>query len=162
LVGQIEELRKKYDISKIVVDTGGLGKKIAEEMSRRYKIACIPAEKVRKVEYIELMNDAMRTGTLLAKANSRYAQDCMKVEWDRAKSTPDKKVISSRFHSDICEAVLYAWRESYSFTHSPEAPKPPYGSKQWSDEEAQRLEEQAEQYFTEQEEASKGFGDFGN
>ena len=160
LVQQIETLRMQYDFSKIVVDTGGLGKKISEEISKRYKISVQPAEKIRKVEYIELMNDALRTGKLKAKEDSVFAHDCMRVEWDLDKSTPDKKVISRRFHSDICEAVLYAWRESYSYTHAPVPIKPKYGSKEWQLEEINRMEEQAEEYFKNLEDTNKN-NDFG-
>lgn len=159
LVSQIEQLRSKYDITKVVVDQGGLGKKIAEELSRRYKIAVQPAEKVRKVEFIELMNDCLRTGTLLAKKDSRFAEDCMKVEWDGDKSTPDKKIISKRFHSDICEAVLYAWRESYGFTHKNAVSKPKYGSKEWAKGEEDRMfEATVERLTKEQEEALDMWG----
>lgn len=151
LVEQINTIRLKYDVSKIVVDTGGLGKKIAEELSKRYLIHVQPAEKVRKVEFIELMNDDLRTGKLRAKADSDFALDCMRVEWDMDKSTPDKKVISKRYHSDICEAVLYAWRESYSYTHAPVKPKATYGSPEWAKEQTTQMEEEAQAFFEEQE-----------
>jgi len=126
LCAQIDKLRTKYDFSKIIIDTAGLGKKITDEISRRYEIPMVPAEKARKLEYIELMNDALRTGKLKIKALSKFAQDANKVEWDKDKSTPDKKVISDRFHSDIADAVLYAWRESYSYTFkkAPDKPRP--------------------------------------
>jgi hypothetical protein len=155
LVEQITGLKKKYDISKIVMDTGGLGKKISEEIIRRYKIPIQPAEKTRKFEYIELMNAALRTGQLMAKDNSLFAQDSYKVEWDRDKTKPDKKVISDRFHSDICEAVLYAWRESYSFTHVPEKSRPKQGQPGYAEAEAERLEALAEEHFTRLEDAEK-------
>ena len=155
LVNQIEILQKEYDISKIVMDMGGLGKKIAEEIIRRYKIPVEAAEKSRKNEYIELLNDALRTGSLLIKANSRFAHDAMRVEWDLDKSTPERKVVSKRYHSDICDAVLYAWRCSYSFTYEAPKAKPMYGSKEYWDEEAQRLEEQAEEHFKNLEEMTK-------
>jgi hypothetical protein len=139
LCKQIDRLKGLYPISKIVVDTGGLGKKIAEEIGKRYTIPMQAAEKNRKVEYIELMNDALRTGRLLVKANSLFAHDAQKVEWDHDHSTPDKRVISKRFHSDICEAVLYAWRESYSYSYQPEAQRPIYGSKLWGDAETDKM-----------------------
>lgn len=153
LVQQIELLRSKYDISKVVMDTAGLGKKIGEELSRRYKIAILPAEKQRKVEFIELMNDALRTGKLKAPKTSRFAQDCMKVEWDPDRSTPDKRVISKRFHSDICEAVLYGWRESYSYSHEAKKPKIKPYSKEWFDQQKSEMEEAAEEFFKRQEQA---------
>lgn len=143
LVLQIEALRSVYDFTKIVIDTAGLGKKIGEEISKRYKIAVTPAEKQRKLEYIELMNDALRTGVLKAKENGQFASDCMKVEWDNDRSRPDKRIISNRFHSDICEAVLYAWREVYAYTYQNETKPITTGSKEWLDE----LEEKALAHF---------------
>lgn len=151
LVGQIESLRIRYDFTKIVIDTAGLGKKIGEEISKRYKIAVTPAEKARKLEYIELMNDALRTGVLRAKSNGLFASDAMRVEWDNDRSRPDKRVISSRFHSDICEAVLYAWREVYAYTYHVEAKAPQEGSPQWLDE----LEQKALEHFKAQEDANR-------
>jgi hypothetical protein len=139
LVSQIDSLRGKYPFEKIVMDQGGLGKKIAEEIIRRYKIAVEPAEKNRKLEYIELMNDALRTGTLKCKKDSTFASDALKVEWDMDKSTPDKMKVSNRFHSDICDAVLYAWRASYAFTHSPEKVSMKYGSKEWAKQEEEDM-----------------------
>lgn len=139
LCAQIEVLTKKYDISKIVVDTGGLGKKITEEIQKRFLVPMVAAEKVRKSEFIELMNDAMRTGKFKIKAGSKFAFDAQKVEWDHDKSTPDKKVISDRFHSDICEAVLYAWRESYGFTYKTPATKPEFGTVEWALEESEKM-----------------------
>jgi hypothetical protein len=128
LMSQIDELQKQYGCYKIVVDQGGLGKKLAESMTERYGQMVVAAEKHRKNEFIELMNDALRTGRLKAKVGSRFEHDCKMVEWDKDKTTPDKRVVSDRFHSDVCDAVLYAWRESYSFTHVPSIPKPKPGT----------------------------------
>ena len=139
LCKQIDELRKRYEITKIIVDTGGLGKKITEEISKRYTIPMQAAEKTRKMEYIELMNDALRTGRLRIKSTSLFAHDAMKVQWDWDKSTPDKKVISDRYHSDICEAVLYAWRESYSYTYQKPEVEPEYGTKAWGDKQGELM-----------------------
>lgn len=142
LIAQIESLRAKYDVYKIIMDMGGLGKKIGEELSRRYKIPVEPAEKQRKMEHIELLNDALRTGHFKAKKESQFAKDAMVVEFNTEKSTPDRKVISERFHSDICDAVLYGWFASYSFSF--EAPKqgPKPGSKEWAKEEEDKMWEQ--------------------
>lgn len=139
LVEQVQQLCTKYNVDKIVVDTGGLGKKITEEISKRFSIPMVAAEKVRKAEFIELMNDAMRTGKLMIKAGSQFAHDSLKVEWDHEHSTPDRKVISKRFHSDICEAVLYAWRECYSYTYQKVVEEPDFGTKAWSDAQADMM-----------------------
>jgi hypothetical protein len=155
LCQQIDKIRDKYPITKIIVDTGGLGKKITEEISKRYEIPMVAAEKVRKVEYIELMNDALRTGSLRIKSESQFAHDAMKVEWDHDKSTPDKKVISARFHSDICEAVLYVWRESYAYTYKKQQVEPEYGTKLWSDRQSELMFQDALDKATERQELEK-------
>lgn len=123
LAEKIGSLIKKYDPMKVVMDTGGLGKKISEELQKRYSLPITSAEKSRKFEYIEILNDAMRTGRFFAKESSAFAQDCMMVEWDKDKSNGDKLVVSDKFHSDICDAVLYAFREALHWLYEPEIPK---------------------------------------
>jgi phage terminase large subunit len=122
LTGQIAELIQKYDPLRIVMDTGGLGKKIADELRRRSSLPIQAAEKTRKHEYIELLNDALRTGSFFAKKQSRFAQDSKLIEWDFDKTTPDKRVIKSEPHSDICDAVLYAYREALHWLSEPAKP----------------------------------------
>lgn len=136
----IERLMRKYDPDKIVMDTGGLGKKIAEEMRRRYSLPIVSAEKTRKIEYIELFNDALRTRKFFAKKDTRFAQDSMKLKWDYDKSTPDKLVISDSFHSDSIDAVLYGYRESLHWHFEPEVIKPKPGAKDWYLRQAEEME----------------------
>lgn len=158
LCSQIEQLCNKYSISKIVVDTGGLGKKITEEIQKRFLIPMVAAEKTRKAEFIELMNDAMRTGALKIKSTSKFAYDAQKVEWDHDKSTPDKRVISDRFHSDICEAVLYAWRESYAFTFKAKPDYPEFGSVAWSNSQSEAMFNAELAKYQEKRDAEREYG----
>lgn len=139
LCKQIDELNDTYKFNRMVLDTGGLGKKITEEISKRYSCPMLAADKVRKVEKIELLNDALRTGRFKARATSRFSDDAAKVEWDHDKSTPDRRVVSSRFHSDICDAVLYAFTESYHYTYEKPVEEPEYGTKAWSDKESEEM-----------------------
>lgn len=155
LFNQIELLRKRYSPYKMVIDTGGLGMKISEEMRRRWRIPVQPAEKVRKFENLEILNDALRTGRVRAKATSRFAQDSMLLEWDMDKLRPDRKAISQRFHSDIIDAVLYAFRESPAYSY--EAPKaiPKCGSEEWALEEEKKMREAAEERVRAQKEMER-------
>jgi hypothetical protein len=160
LAEKLTGLIKKYQPHSVVMDTGGLGKKIAEEIQARHKLPIRAAEKSRKFEYIELLNDAMRSGRFFVPRGSRFAQDAMLVEWDREKSTNDKLVVSDRFHSDICDAVLYAFRESLHWLHEPKPPAgPAVGSAAWAKEEEDRMEEyaieQAERQAREEEEEAE-------
>ena len=147
LVGQIEQLRKRWDITKIVMDTGGLGLKIAEEIQRRFGIPLEAADKRRKMENLALLNDSLRRGQFKARPSGMFAHDTRVVEWDRDKSRPDRLVVSNRYHSDVIDAVLYAWKETpaYAYRKEPEKPKP--STKEWQDAEQARLEELAEAHF---------------
>jgi hypothetical protein len=102
LAAQIDVVIASYDPLKVVMDTGGLGKKIAEEMRRRYTLPIVAAEKVRKFEFIELINDAMRMGRFFAKKESRFAEDCGRLKWETDITNPEKPKISDNFHSDVC------------------------------------------------------------
>lgn len=161
LVEQMNVMHKKYDISKVVMDEGGLGKKLAEEVRRRYGINVEPADKARKQENVELLNDSLRLGLFKAKSASRFAQDSYLVQVDWEKSTPNKIIIKKKPHSDIIDAVLYAFKESYGFTHKTEAEKPRYGSKEWADQQVSSMfEAELEGLQKEQEYAKWAKGEF--
>lgn len=127
---RLKALELQYKPLAVVLDTGALGKKIAAELTSRWGIKIDAAEKERKLEHIELLNDAMRTGLFHAKKDSRFAQDCMLVEWDR--SNPEKPKISERYHSDIADAVLYGYRRAKQWLFvPPETEAPRHGSPEW-------------------------------
>lgn len=160
LVGQIEVLRHKYEISKMVIDQGGLGLKIAEEIRRRHAIPVIGAEKQRKQETVEFLNDHLRRGVFKAKKDSRFATDSYLVQIDWDKTTPDKIVIKKQPHSDIIDAVIYAFKESPAYTYTaPPKPKAPWGTLEYQDAVQAELEEQAQAYFEAQEDLAKQTND---
>lgn len=143
LAQRIEALVKKYDPMTIVMDTGGLGKKIAEEIQTRYSIPIKAAEKVRKIEFIEILNDAMRTERFFAKRSSRFAQDSMLIEWDKESIEPK---ISDAYHSDAVDSSIYAYRECLHWLEEPTKPRPKPNSMEEKqadiDEHMERLEQQ--------------------
>lgn len=132
LVEQVQGLQKKYPFVKMVIDEGGLGKKLAEEMRRRHGIPVEPADKARKQENVELLNDSIRLGKFKAKSASRFALDSYLVQIDWDKSTPSKIVIKKDPHSDIIDAVLYAFKESPAYAFKKPDPEPKHGSPEWS------------------------------
>lgn len=160
LAEQIEQLRKRYDISKMVIDQGGLGLKAAEEIRRRHHLPVVGAEKQRKQETVEFLNDHLRRGTFKARANSQFAKDSYLIQIDWERSTPDRIVIKKQPHSDIIDAVLYAFKESPAFTYQKPIPRAEPGTAKWFDEEAERLEEQAVEHFTRQAELETEPDDF--
>lgn len=129
---RLKKLYTELNPMAVVVDFGGLGEKIAEELRSRWGLPVEAAEKSRKAENIELLNDAMRTGRFFASRQSRFAQDCALVEWDRDKSTPDRMVISDRYHSDACDMVLYGFRKALHWLSEDKPKEPAYGSREWA------------------------------
>jgi hypothetical protein len=151
LAQQIHGLIKKYEPAKIKIDAGALGKKISEELIRRHQLPVQAAEKNRKLEYIELLNDDLRTGKLRVKNTSTCANDYSMIQWDVMKK--EKRTVSDSFHSDIADAVLYAWRECLHFS-SESNEKPRYSDKEkvdkfWEDEE-RKLQEKDDKEWWEQ------------
>jgi hypothetical protein len=160
LVDQINMLGRKYSFSKMIIDEGGLGKKVAEEIRRRHHIPVQPADKARKQENVQFLNDALRSGRFKAKKTSRFAQDSFLVEVDRAKSTPSKIKLSDKYHSDIIDAVLYGFKESPAFTYEPPKPGPKYGTKEWADaQEDEMWEAELEGHVAEANRLKGGYSD---
>ena len=151
LVQQINSLRDKYSISKMVIDEGGLGKKLAEELRRRHHIPVQPADKSRKMENVAFLNDALRLGKFKAKRNSAFAQDSYAVQIDHEKSTPDRIIVKKGFHSDIIDAVLYGFKESPAFTYQKPVVLPKYGTPEWYVKEVLDMEKNAVEYFESEE-----------
>lgn len=143
LAVMIGDAIKKYEPHSIVIDAGALGKKINLELNRRFNLPIKAAEKSRKFEYIALLNDALRTGKFFAKETGLFANDSMLVEKDKEKSTNEKIVVSDRFHSDITDAVLYAYRESLHFLSEPAPQKIYLGTPEWYQKQKEEMEEQA-------------------
>lgn len=150
LVNQINVLQKKYDICKMVIDEGGLGKKVAEEMRRRHAVPVEAADKARKQETVEFFNDALRLGFFKAHKDSRFTQDTYLIQIDWDKSRPDKIVIKKDPHSDIIDAVLYAFKESPAFTYREPERKLIPGTKEWADAQQDSMFEAAQAHFEEQ------------
>lgn len=140
MMNKVRELEAKYQPLAIVADFAALGMKIAGEISSRTSVPVEAADKARKLEHIEWLNDALRTHRFFAPRTSRFAQDCALVEWDRTKF--EKPKISDKFHSDICDAVLYAYVKALHWLHVPAAPTPArIGTAEWHAEERRRQQE---------------------
>lgn len=149
LIDQIKLLQTKYDCSKIVFDEGGGGKKMAEEIRRRHSINIEPADKPRKQENVDLLNDSLRLGRFKAKKHSQFAQETYLVQVDWEKSTPNRVVVHKRFHSDIIDAVLYSFKESYAFSYqSPGKAAPKWGTKEWAEAQVDSMFERELEGYT--------------
>lgn len=146
LAKQLLGIVEKYEPMSIVVDAGGLGKKIVSELIERFELPLKPAKKDEKYTHIELLNDAMRQGTFKARASSQFVQDSFLLEWDRDKSNGDKLIVSDAFHSDICDAVLYAYREAMHWVPAfNDKPPPKRDSEAYIEQRAEQLSRRRQQ-----------------
>lgn len=157
LAESIRALYSRYQFHKMVIDTGGLGKKIAEELTRRFGLPLVAADKARKMENVALLNDFLSRSRFKAKADSRFVADSYRVQLDWDKSTPDRLVVKNDFHSDIIDAALYAFRESPAWTYEEPKPKPAYGTKAWQEAEREAMEQAAMEHFQNQMESFDRF-----
>lgn len=156
LMDQIDALQKKYKAYKIVMDEGGLGKKAAEDYRTRFAVPLEAADKAKKQTNVELLNDSLRLAQFKAKKDSRFALDSYLVQVDWDKSTPNRIVIKKKPHSDIIDSVLYAFKESYGYTHKPPEPeKPKWGSGEWLEAQSDEMFEAEKEGLLKEQEHSK-------
>ncbi len=110
----LAELSRKYweryrgrAVRPVQWDTGGGGRKVAEDAMRIHGVAVEAAEKKDKLAGIELVNDLLRAGVLMVPRNSQLASDFTRVTWDpRARGVK----ISEKYHSDATDVVTYGAR----------------------------------------------------
>lgn len=124
LVERMRPLYEKYRPIKLVMDFGGLGKKIAEEITRRWGLPCEPAEKARKLEHIALLNDALEGGRFWARKGGQFAEDAAIMQWDPDKKAKGVLQIAEDYHSDITDVALYGFRACYGYLAKPPRPAP--------------------------------------
>lgn len=161
LVDQVKALQATYKPAKMVIDEGGLGKKIAEELRRQHSIPVHQADKARKQENVAFLNDALRLGRFKAKGASKFAQDSYLVQIDWEKSRPDKIVVKKKPHSDIIDAVLYVFKESPAYSYVAPVSKPKYGTKEWAEAEQESMFEAALDHHQELAEVQRRIGGYG-
>jgi hypothetical protein len=130
-----------YHPHSIMIDTGGLGKMIVEEIRRRHSISCEPAVKTEKAAHIKLMNADWGRGLLHVQADSEYASQASVLQWAPGKAG---LVEDQGYPNDLCDAGLYGWRKAYAYTYRPEKMRPAPGSREAAEEEAERMEAEVE------------------
>jgi hypothetical protein len=150
---KIQQLMDEYEFIRIVMDTGGLGKSIAEEFRIRYNLPVHAATKHDKFSYIELLNSDLRSGFIKIPPNTLLAAEWGLLQWEEDRKSEDK-----RFENHLSDAFLYAWRESKHYC-SEELPfNPTYGTQEywksywdeWEDKEVINLRKEEEMEWWEE------------
>lgn len=71
------------------------------------KILWVAADKQRKVEYIDLLNDDLRAGTTTVETGSPMLKEALRLRWKRP-----GRVAEDADHTDMGDGWLYAWRRA--------------------------------------------------
>jgi PBSX family phage terminase large subunit len=153
---KIKWLDGEYEFERIVADTGGLGKMVVEEMSKRFSLNILPAQKRAKHDHIELLNSDFKKGKLQiydTEENQLLIDELELLEWDLNERTKGRFIERSDCENHACDAMLYVWRESLAFLHQSETFQPLLGSDEWYKAEEAKMEAAAE---------AKVVGDVGN
>ena len=144
---KIKWLDGEYEFERIVADTGGLGKMVVEEMSKRFSLNILPAQKRAKHDHIELLNSDFKKGKLQildTEENQQLIDELELLEWDLNERTKGRFIERSDCENHACDALLYVWRESLAFLHQAETFQPLLGTDEWFKREEKRMEEAAE------------------
>jgi hypothetical protein len=139
---ELKTFVKKYKPVRIMVDTGGLGKAIVEEMRIRYQLSLHSAEKQHKGDFIEIMNSDFDSGIIEIDPKLKdYVAELSILQWDE-----DRRKEDPRYENHLCDAGLYGYREAKHWTYTKPEPEPAkdtdaYMDQMW-DQQAQELERQ--------------------
>jgi hypothetical protein len=136
VIDQIVELEaRRFNLIKMVADTGGGGKMYVEDVQKRFPYAFEPAQKQHKYDHVRLLNDDLRGGFVKLAQGSPYALEMAELpkrtEPDDEKFEEKAPTEDPRFPNHCCDAGLYAYRGAMHFLHrdTPALIKP--GTPEW-------------------------------
>jgi len=133
---KIKQYNQEYNFRTMVADTGGLGKSIVEEFRFRHGLSIRAAEKRNKLSYIELMNSDLAAGRIRVLEGCGVLGEWRLLQWDE-----DRRKEDARFENHLADAALYAWRESRHYASVAREIEPVFGSDEYYNLEAERIEQ---------------------
>ena len=121
----------KYKPYYSIIDEGGLGKKINEELSTRFGLALDKADKTNKFDYVELMNSDLRKGYIKIRKDSELAREMQTLTYDEREFEKQKRVEAQGLDNHLCDSFLYAWRYIYTYAWKEKPVEPEFGTKEY-------------------------------
>ncbi len=139
---KILKYKNQYPISRVVVDTGGYGKSIAEELRIKHGIDVVAAEKQRKYAHIELLNSDLGGGQvkIVKPGCDDLISEMFLLQWDEASMATGKPKEDRRTPQHLCDALLYSWRDTHIQSDEWLENPPVIGSAEWAAAEEERME----------------------
>lgn len=143
---RIRSYLKKFSPCQVVIDAGGGGKQVAEEIRQRYSIPVHSADKQGKHGFIELMNSDLARGHIKVVGDgqeSGLVEEWQHLIWDEPDDVSDRKE-HPEYDNHLTDAALYAWRWAYNFAwqNKPKAvdPNSEEAIDEWAEREAEKIE----------------------
>jgi len=147
VANKIKELKKTHDIHKVIID--GANKQAVEEIQKRHQVPLITADKTGKSDFIEIMNAELIMARIKVVGNKAAK---LVEEWKGliGKEKGIKREENPSCPNHLADACLYAWRYCYQYLSEAPTPIPKNGTAEYYKYEADRMEEEALEYFTKQ------------
>lgn len=114
LAHEIRQRQALYPPQDTIIDEGGLGTAIADELRRDrsdggHGIPCNAADKTHPLVMPDAINAALTTGKLMLPASSRLAYDLTILRWDLEKLAKGQRKMARQPHSDLEPCLRYQW-----------------------------------------------------
>jgi hypothetical protein len=135
---------EEVEVDKIVLDTAGAGKiaqeSMAKEVSQRFQVPCVAAQKNRKATNMKLLNSDLRAGNVFLLPDGVCVDQMKSLQWED-KRLREKDAEPGQF-IDNADAFLYAYRESYHWLHEEREEIPEINTPEYSNWEAAKMEQE--------------------
>jgi hypothetical protein len=121
--------RRSYE--RMIIDTGGLGTMIAQDLQMRYGFPLEAAKKEERAAGIAEINSDFHEGRIKIHVNDPLVSEISILQWD-----DERKNFDNRYEDHLCDAMLYAYRSAFHFRAAAIHREAPYGSAQyWKEKE---------------------------
>lgn len=127
-----KELAPRLAVAVLGLDTGGMGKVHAEELTRVYALPIKAAEKAEKESSIELNRGQIKAGyvkVLEGPQNDPFRRQCAVIGWDSKALGKGKRLPQEGVPDDVFHSVTYGLRELRTFEEDKPKPGPRPGTR---------------------------------
>jgi hypothetical protein len=149
------EYMAKYPGIQIVSDHGAR-RQLTEELGNRYSVPITTLTKTYKEDWIDIINVDMSMGRVIVVdpygLNKQIDEEVSMLRWRwmrgmRPIETGESILGAARkedpsCRNDCCDALLYAFRESYHYTHEKPQEKPGFGTRAYWDVREKEIEKE--------------------
>lgn len=147
LATRLRQLQAEFRFPLIVMDTGGMGKLHAEELSRRFGLFVEAAQKTEKESQVRIVRDRLladrikivRWLPVVKDEPPIAANDALLDEWSALGWDKDRRLPSANADDHVSDATLYALRALRNYREREERLAPELGSPEWEVAEVARM-----------------------